>query len=109
MAWTEITRRNYRCDGLRYGSGTAGREWAEIEPLLPAARRLGRPRRRDLRTIVGAVLYIPATGCQRGPPKAAAPPASMPANPSRARSAISSPIHKASSSRLELLTLTSTP
>src|SRR6266540_2738712 len=64
MAWTEITRRDYRRDGLRYASGTTDREWAEIEPLLPAARRLGRPRRRDLRTIVEAILYILATGCQ---------------------------------------------
>src|SRR5438132_3093724 len=64
MAWTEITRRNYRRDGLRYASGTTDREWAEIAPLLPAARRLGRPRRRDLRPIVEAILYILATGCQ---------------------------------------------
>jgi transposase len=45
-------------------SGTTDREWAEIEPLLPAARRLGRPCRRDPRTIVEAILYILATGCQ---------------------------------------------
>src|SRR5436305_15077678 len=64
MAWTEITRRNYRRDGLRYASGTTDREWAEIAPLLPAARRLGRPRRGDLRPIVEAILYILATGCQ---------------------------------------------
>src|SRR6266496_3590141 len=64
MAWTESTRRDCRRDGLRYASGTTDREWAEIEPLLPAARRLGRPRRRDLRTIVEAILYILATGCQ---------------------------------------------
>jgi hypothetical protein len=40
MAWTEITREKYRRDGLRYASGTTNREWAELEPLLPAARRL---------------------------------------------------------------------
>jgi putative transposase len=32
--------------------------------LLPKARRLGRPRLHDLRTIVEAILYLLATGCQ---------------------------------------------
>jgi putative transposase len=64
MAWTETTRREYRRDGLRYASSTTDREWAEIEPLLPAARRLGRPRRHHPRTIIEAILYILATGCQ---------------------------------------------
>lgn len=64
MAWTEITRRQYRRDGLPYASGTTDQEWAEIAPLLPAARPLGRPRKRDLRTIVEAIFYILATGCQ---------------------------------------------
>jgi hypothetical protein len=35
MAWTEITRPNYRRDGLRYASDTADAEWAVIEPHLP--------------------------------------------------------------------------
>jgi transposase len=64
MAWTETTRQKYRRDGLRYASGTTNREWAELEPLLPAARRLGRPRTCNLRAIVEAILYILATGCQ---------------------------------------------
>ena len=64
MAWTEITRQQYRRDGLRYASGTTDREWAVLEPLLPAPRRLGRPRKRSLRAIVEAILYVLATGCQ---------------------------------------------
>jgi len=52
MAWTEITRRKYRRDELRYASDTRAGEWAQIAPLLPAPRRLGRPRERDLRTII---------------------------------------------------------
>ena len=36
MAWTEITRAKYQRDGLRYASGTAGAEWAVIEPHLAA-------------------------------------------------------------------------
>jgi transposase len=33
-------------------------EWALIEPHLPAAKRLGRPRRVPLREIVEALLYL---------------------------------------------------
>lgn len=64
MVWTETTRRKYRRDGLQYASATTDEEWAVIEPLLPPVRRLGRPRTRDLRTIVNAILYVLATGCQ---------------------------------------------
>jgi putative transposase len=64
MAWTETTRKEYRREGLRYASGTTDAEWGELEALLPGARRLGRPRKWELRTIVDAILYILATGCQ---------------------------------------------
>ena len=62
--WTEITREKYRRDELRYASDTRAAEWAQIAPLLPAPRRLGRPRERDLRSIVDAILYLVWTGCQ---------------------------------------------
>ena len=62
--WTETTREKYRRDELRYASDTRPGEWAQIAPLLPAPRRLGRPRERDLRTIVDAILYLLWTGCQ---------------------------------------------
>ena len=64
MAWTETTRAQYRREDLRYASDTTDREWATIEARLPAPRRLGRPRTCDLRTIVNAIFYILATGCQ---------------------------------------------
>jgi transposase len=64
MAWTETTREQYRRDELRYASDTRAGEWAQIAPFLPAPRRLGRPRERDLRTIVDAILYLLWTGCQ---------------------------------------------
>ena len=35
MAWTEITRRQYRREGLRYESDTTDVEWLVMEPLLP--------------------------------------------------------------------------
>lgn len=42
MPWTEITRAQYRRDGLRYASDTRDAEWAVIAPLMPPARWLGR-------------------------------------------------------------------
>lgn len=63
MAWTEITRRKYRRDGLRYASDLTDAEWSVIEPLLPRSR-LGRPRVHSLRSILEAIFYLLATGCQ---------------------------------------------
>src|SRR5215212_9262609 len=64
MPWTEITREQYRRDDLRYASDTRDEEWALIAPFMPAPCKRGRPREVDLRTIVNAILYIGATGCQ---------------------------------------------
>jgi transposase len=64
MPWTETTRRQYRRDDLRYASDTTDAEWALIAPHLPPPRRLGRPRTTELRSVVDALLYILATGCQ---------------------------------------------
>jgi transposase len=64
MSWTEITRKQYRREGLRYASDTKDGEWALIAPFMPAAPRLGRPRTTDLRAVVNAILYMLATGCQ---------------------------------------------
>jgi len=64
MAWTEITRRQYRRDGLRYASDLTHAEWALISPLMPAASKVGRPRKTDLRSVVEAILYMASTGCQ---------------------------------------------
>jgi transposase len=64
MAWTEITRRKYRREGLRYASHLTDAEWALIAPLLPPASPLGRPRETDLRSVMNAILYMASTGCQ---------------------------------------------
>jgi transposase len=64
MPWTEITRPQYRRDGLRYASDATDEEWALIEPHLPPAKPLGRPRLTDLREVVNAVLYLLTGGCQ---------------------------------------------
>lgn len=64
MAWTEITRAQYRRDDLEYASDLRDAEWKLIAPLMPERKRLGRRRRVDLRRIVEAILYIVTTGCQ---------------------------------------------
>ena len=64
MAWTDITRRQYEPPKGRYASDLSDVEWALIEPMLPAARRLGRPRTVDLREVVNALLFIARSCCQ---------------------------------------------
>jgi putative transposase len=64
MSWTEITREQYRRDGLRYASDMTDAEWNLIEPLMPGRCRRGRPREISLRVILNAILYIAASGCQ---------------------------------------------
>ena len=64
MSWTEITRRQYRRDKLRYASDLTDEEWQSIWPHLPPVRSLGRPRTTDLREAVNAMLYVLTTGCQ---------------------------------------------
>lgn len=64
MPWTEITRPKYRRDGLKYASDTTDEEWALIAAFMPEPQRLGRPRTRDLRTVVDALFYVLSSGCQ---------------------------------------------
>ncbi len=64
MSWTEITREQYRRDGLRYASDMTDAEWNLIAPLMLGRCRRGRPREIDLRVIVSAILYVAASGCQ---------------------------------------------
>src|SRR5512147_160557 len=62
--WTEITRPKHERTGQRYASDLSDREWAVIAPLMPAPKRLGRPRETDLRAVLDAILYIARSGCQ---------------------------------------------
>lgn len=64
MAWTEITRPQYRREGLCYASDTTDEEWAVIAPHLPPSPCRGRPRTTDLRSVVNAIFYIAQSGCQ---------------------------------------------
>ena len=62
--WTDSTRSQYERQCRRYATDLKDVEFALIEPFLPPARRLGRPRTTDLREVVNAVLYVLRTGCQ---------------------------------------------
>jgi putative transposase len=64
MPWTEITRRQYRRDGLRFASDMTDAEWALLGQFMPAPAGIGRPRTTDLRSVVNAILYVLMTGCQ---------------------------------------------
>ena len=64
MAWTEITREQYRRDGTRYASDVTDAEWTLIAPHLPPPARRGRPRKTELRAVVDAILFLASTGCQ---------------------------------------------
>jgi len=62
--WTQEHRRAHERKGLRYPSDLTDAEWALVAPLLPPAKRGGRPRHVDMREILNTVFYVLSTGCQ---------------------------------------------
>jgi putative transposase len=48
----------------RYPTDLTDEQWALVEPLLPAAKRTGRPRTVDLRLVLDTVFYLDKAGCQ---------------------------------------------
>jgi putative transposase len=64
MTWTDITRPQYRREGLRYASNLTDAEWRIMAACLPAPSHRGRPRQVSLRAVIEAILYILTTGCQ---------------------------------------------
>ena len=61
--WTEAHRKTYARVGGRYPSDMTDAEWAMLEPLIPAAKHGGRPRKTDMRAAIDAILYLLRTGC----------------------------------------------
>jgi transposase len=61
--WTKKHRETYVRVGGRYPSDMTDPEWAVIEPLIPAAKPGGRPRKTDMRAAINAILYLLRTGC----------------------------------------------
>ena len=61
--WTQEHRKTYVRVGGRYPSDMTDAEWALLEPLIPAAKHGGRPRKTDMRAAINAILYLRRTGC----------------------------------------------
>ena len=62
--WTNENRGRYDRDRLRYPSDLTDEEWAQVEPLIPPARRGGAKRTVRVREVVNGLMYILSTGCQ---------------------------------------------
>lgn len=64
MSWTETTRAQHDRRSLRYASDCTDEEWTLIEPFMPPANKVGRPRKTNLREVWNAIQYLAASGCQ---------------------------------------------
>jgi len=62
--WKPEHRQAARRKGRRYDSDLTDAEWALIAPMIPPARRGGRPRDVNVREIVNGIFYVLWTGCQ---------------------------------------------
>jgi len=62
--WTPEHRAAADRRGLRYPSDLTDAEWALIAPLIPPAKRGGRPRTINFREMLNAIFYVLSTGCQ---------------------------------------------
>ena len=62
--WRDENRGRYDRSKLRYPSDLTDEEWAQVEPLLPPAKRGGAKRTVNLREVVNGLLYVLSTGCQ---------------------------------------------
>ena len=48
----------------RYSTDLTDQQWAILKPLIPLARRGGRPRAVDVREVINTILYQQRSGCQ---------------------------------------------
>jgi transposase len=62
--WKPEHRQASACRSQRYPSDLTDAEWALVGPMIPPARRGGRPRDVNLREVLNAILYVLTTGCQ---------------------------------------------
>ena len=62
--WTPEHRAAARRQGLRYASDLTDEEWSLVAPMIPPARRGGRPREVNMREVLNGLLYLLWTGCQ---------------------------------------------
>jgi transposase len=62
--WTKEHRLAADRKSLRYRSDLTDAEWALVAPLIPPAKRGGRPRKVDVREVLNGIFYVLSTGCQ---------------------------------------------
>jgi transposase len=62
--WKPEHRRYADRRGLRYPSDLTDAEWAVLSPMIPPAKRGGRPRDVNVREVLNAIFYVLSTGCQ---------------------------------------------
>lgn len=62
--WTSDHRRAAERRGLRYPSDLTDAEWALVAPMIPPAKRGGRPRDVNVREVLNGIFYVLSTGCQ---------------------------------------------
>ncbi len=58
--WTDATREKYEREAHRYASDLSDTEWCVIEPHMPPARALGRPRKTDIKATRRAFTPAPS-------------------------------------------------
>ena len=56
-------QKEYREIRTRYDSDVNDLEWLLLSPLIPSAKRGGRPRDTDMREVINAIFYVLRTGC----------------------------------------------
>jgi len=56
--WTDITRAQHAREGLRLPSDLSDVEWEVLEPLMPPASAVGRPRKWSWRELLDAMFYL---------------------------------------------------
>ncbi|BAU94094.1 transposase IS4 family protein (plasmid) [Methylorubrum populi] len=62
VAWTKENRPRYDRRNQRYPSDLTADEWRELEPLLPVAQGIGRPRTYSLQEILNGIRYVQRYG-----------------------------------------------
>ena len=63
MTWTTAHRATHRQVGTGLPSDLTDEQWRRLEPLIPAAKSGGRPRKTDMRAAMNAIFYLLRTGC----------------------------------------------
>ena len=84
--WTTSHRGIYDRSGLRYPSDPSDAEWEIVAPMIPPAKRGGRPRTVNIREVLNGISYVLSTGCQwRAVPKDLPPPRHHPPRAAQSR------------------------